>query len=89
MSCSGDGVSYMDEAAWEDSTMDAIALVEAAGRDDALGCGAILRNMDAGAVAVNLVKLVAAVLEDNARGHAVCADPECWRDWAVSAVNRP
>jgi hypothetical protein len=58
----------------DDALHDAIALVEAAGRDDALGCGAILRNMDAGAVAVNLVKLVAAVLEDNARGHAVCAD---------------
>ena len=77
-------VSQNDDPLW-----DAIALVEAAIGDDPLGCGAILRNMDAAPVVVNLVKLVAAAVADNAAGIGVCADPECFRDWAVSAVNRP
>ena len=81
-------MTVLETPGWDDGLWDAVALVEAASRDNALDCGAILRNMDAGAVVVNLVKLVAAVLEDNARGEAVCADPPCWRAWAAEAIER-
>jgi hypothetical protein len=71
---------------FDDPLHDAIALVEAAVRDDPVGVGAILRNMDPGAVAAVLAKLLTEVLADNGRGLAVCGG--CFRDWATVAVSR-
>jgi len=70
-----------------DAVADAVALVEATGRDDLLGAGVILRNCDHPVVTVMLAKLLAELVSDNAAGHAICA--ECWRSWAAEAVNRP
>ena len=70
----------------DDATMDALALVEVAGADLA-GFGAVARNMDAGAVAVVLAKLLHELVNDNAAGRAVCA--ECFRAWSLEAITRP
>jgi hypothetical protein len=69
-----------------DAIADAIALVEATGRDDLLGAGAILRNCDHPAVTVMLAKLMAELVSDNVSGRYVCA--ECFRSWAAEAITR-
>jgi hypothetical protein len=74
-------VSQNDDPLW-----DAIALVEAAIGDDPLGCGAILRNMDAAPVVVNLAKLLSEAVADNAAGRAVC--PCHFREWSMEAITR-
>lgn len=67
----------------DDDTLDAIALVEAVLRDDLEGAGAVLRNMDAGPVAVVLAKLCGELAGE------LGAYPQCWRRWALDAVRRP
>jgi hypothetical protein len=70
----------------DDSLADALALVEAAGNDDSLGFGCVVRNCSSGTVVV-LAKLLAELLSDNADGYGVC--PGCLRSWAAAAVERP
>jgi hypothetical protein len=68
-----------------DATADAIALVEATVADDLEAAGAILRNMDGGAVAAVLAKLAAEMIGENEAGRVVCRD--CWRPWAAEAIS--
>lgn len=74
-------------AGHDDHLHDAIALTEAAGAGDTEGQRVLLRHGNSHATALTLARLLSALIEDNARGDAVC--PGCFRDWALQAANRP
>ena len=63
--------------------MDAIALTECAGTGDETAARAILRNMDAPAVAARLARLLSQALADAERGMGPCR--ECFRDWLAGS----
>ena len=70
----------------EDAFLDAVSLVEAVSRDDTEAFGCIVRNCDSGTV-VMLAKLLAELLSDGETGHGCCL--ECFRAWAILAIERP
>jgi hypothetical protein len=72
--------------AHDDAVADAIALTEAVGRDETAHVAVLLRHMNTYEVAVTLAKLLSELVNDNARGLAICA--ACFRQWAAEAVNR-
>ena len=69
-----------------DALRDAIALVETAGSDPE-AFGAVIRNADHPKVTVVLAKLLTELLSDGDQGYGCCID--CFREWAILAVERP
>ena len=74
--------SVPDPEPWDDSTMDALALVASIRTDDIEGLAAILSHCALTEVAVNLGKMVAEV------GEELRIAPGDLRRWGLAAVRR-
>lgn len=67
----------------DDHLADAVALTEIAGTGDEAAARALLRHMNATAVAVRLARLLSEVVSENGQGRVV--PPEFFRDFALGS----